>query len=279
MVRLLMLKGLPASGKSTYAKKLADKGWVRVNKDDLRAMLNNGKWSKHNEKFVLKVRNLIVADALSQNKDVVVDDTNLEEKHREELQKIANVYNANFKIKFFGTPLKTCLERDSLRQNPVGAEVINMMYKKYLRPPQEYIPPEGKPKAIICDIDGTLAEMTGRSPYDYTRVKEDILKQPIAEIIEKFQNDGYKIILLSGREDSCRDDTIEWLADNSVDFDHLFMRKTKDGREDSIIKKELFEAHVEKEFQVLFVLDDRNRVVDLWRSLGMTCLQVQEGDF
>ena len=61
-----MLKGLPASGKSTYAKKLANKGWTRVNKDDLRAMLNDGKWSRSNEKFVLKVRDFIVADALSE---------------------------------------------------------------------------------------------------------------------------------------------------------------------------------------------------------------------
>jgi len=279
MSNLLMLKGLPASGKSTYAKKLVDKGWVRVNKDDLRAMLNNSKWSKNNEKFVLKVRDFIVSDAISLGKNVVVDDTNFEEKHEEDLRKIANVYGANFEIKFFDTPLKTCLERDSSRPNPVGSKVINDMYKKYLRPQQEYIPPEGKPKAIICDIDGTLAEITDRSPYDYTKVKQDILKEPIASILEKFAGDLYTIILLSGREDSCRDDTLEWLADNGVDFDYLYMRKTGDDRNDAIIKKELFEAHVEKNFQVFFVLDDRNRVVDLWRSLGLTCFQVQEGDF
>ena len=61
MSKLLMLRGLPASGKSTYAKELADKGWIRVNKDDLRAMLNNSNWSKGNEKRVLKLRDDIIA--------------------------------------------------------------------------------------------------------------------------------------------------------------------------------------------------------------------------
>ena len=63
---LFMMRGLPASGKSTAAKKLVDKygNCTRVNKDDLRSMLDNGRYSRSNEQFVLKVRDFIIENAL-----------------------------------------------------------------------------------------------------------------------------------------------------------------------------------------------------------------------
>jgi len=81
-MKLLMLKGLPGSGKSTYAKTLLEKGgWVRVNKDDLRAMMHNSKHSSKKEVMILRVRDLIVKEALERNLNVVVDDTNFHPKH------------------------------------------------------------------------------------------------------------------------------------------------------------------------------------------------------
>lgn len=132
-----------------------------------------------------------------------------------------------------------------------------------------------KPTAIMVDIDGTLAHMVDRSPYDYSKVKEDTLDEVIAGITRKYTH----VILMSGRPDTCREDTENWLRKHDVRFDHLYMRGADDKREDSIVKWDLYQKHVEPEYDILFVLDDRDRVVKMWREKGLKCLQVAYGDF
>ena len=100
-MKLVMMKGLPASGKSTYARKLADLGYIRVNKDDLRDMLHNGKWSNKNERLIIRLRDLIIHSSLEDGQSVVVDDTNLYPKHRQRLAEIAKEHDAKFETKFF----------------------------------------------------------------------------------------------------------------------------------------------------------------------------------
>lgn len=136
-----------------------------------------------------------------------------------------------------------------------------------------------KPKAIICDIDGTLADMGKRIPYDFENVDKDEVKHATAEAVRVFHNAGYRIILLSGREDSSKVKTISWLKKNDIPFHELYMRKTHDRRKDAIIKRELYENHVKNLYEVLLVLDDRDQVVKMWRDLGLTCFQVDYGDF
>lgn len=288
-MKLLMLKGLPASGKSTHAKKLADDGWVRVNKDDLRAMLNNGKWSGKNEQYVLQLRDQIVSDSLAAGKSVVVDDTNLAPKHAERLKQLAQEHGAAFETKFFDVDVEECVRRDLARPASVGEKVIRDMYKQFLAPPvQVYTPPEGKPAAILCDIDGTLAHGIGvtRKPYEWDKVGTDTLDETVAGILRRYwsedpMNDEREpqIVLLSGRDGSCEQATRDWLHKHGIRYDALFMRAVGDMRKDHIVKRELFEQHVRENYRVLFVLDDRNQVVDMWRSLGLKCLQVAPGDF
>jgi predicted kinase len=279
MPKLLMLKGLPASGKSTHAKELAASGWVRTNKDDLRAMLNDSNWSKSNEAAVLRLRDFIVLDALKRGKNVVVDDTNFAPIHEETLKKLAQDNKAGFEVKFFDTPLEECIKRDLKRPNSVGERVIKKMYNDYLKPaPAVYTAPEGAQYAVICDIDGTLAHMTDRSPYDWSRVDEDTVDRVVRSIFNGQL--GVRKILLSGRDSVCREATERWLYLNSVDYDDLFMRAEGDNRKDSVVKRELFDEHIRDKYNVLFVLDDRNQVVDMWRDeLGLKCFQVAPGDF
>ena len=284
MAKLLMLKGLPGSGKSTHARELAKNGYVRVNKDDLRAMLNDGKWSKANEKFVLKVRDFIVREALTDGKSVVVDDTNLAPKHREVLADIAKEFGATFETKFFDVEPEECIKRDLKRANSVGQKVIWDMYNQFLRKREVYVPPEDKPEAIIVDLDGTLAHMSGRSPYDWDRVGEDVVDANISDLLYRiavgnYDNKRPEIIILSGRDAVCHGKTFRWLKDNNIEYDALFMRPEGDMRKDSIVKRELFEEHIRDNYQVKFILDDRNQVVEMWRDMGLTCFQVAEGDF
>ncbi|MDC1174334.1 HAD family acid phosphatase [Bacteriovoracaceae bacterium] len=146
-----------------------------------------------------------------------------------------------------------------------------------------------KDKAIIVDIDGTLADVEHRvhfvqaSPKDWKNFNQHIIHDKInpwcLEIIKKFKKDQYKIILLTGRTDDFQKDTEEWLVKFNVPFDLLLMRSESDRREDFEIKKEIYQNNIEPKFDSLFVLEDRLSVVKMWRSLGLTCLQCDWGDF
>ncbi len=276
-----MLRGLPASGKSTYAKELVAEGWKRVNKDELRAMIDNGKWSKLNEAFVLDMRNQVIRSALMIGMDVVVDDTNFAPIHEETLKSLANMYNAEFEIKDFDIHPTEAVKRDALRgDKSVGSKVIWNMYNQFILPNIKKIEQNPMlPRAYIVDIDGTLTIKGDRSPYDWSKVSIDTVNTDVADIVHHLRKTGAKILLLSGRDEVCRSDTFQWLLDNDIDFDGLIMRPKDDSRKDYEVKEEMYFMYIKDQYNVLGVFDDRDQVVKMWRSKGLTCLQVNYGDF
>lgn len=283
---LIMTYGLPASGKTTWAKEevLRNKGKIkRINKDDLRSMIDAGEWSKDNEQMVLQIRDELIVKFLKSGFTVIVDDTNLHPKHKLQLHNLANENNADFEVKDFSeVSVRECIKRDSLRPNSVGSKVILQMYNQYLKKkPFTLDQDPALPKAIICDLDGTLCFLNGRDPYNASTCENDLVNEPIMAIIRKFSED-HNILFTSGREGKYMTETINWLG-NHLDLNktryYLFMRKEGDMRKDSIIKEEIFETKIRPVFNVVFVLDDRNQVVEMWREKGLTCLQVAEGNF
>ena len=290
--KIIMTIGLPASGKSTWAKKFileqnTDYGgrYKRVNKDDLRAMVDCGKWSKSNEKFILLTRDFLVRSAIKQGNSIIVDDTNLDPSHERDLKAIADELGADFEIKDFrDVSLAICLERDSKRVDSVGEKVIMGMYDRYLKPKIPVIVQDSKlPAAIICDIDGTIAIKGDRDIYDSSKVYLDTVNKPVFDLL-KMVPVGVKIIFCSGREDVCGEQTCDWLDQNVLSplnrtVDRMLMRKTGDHRKDSIVKEEIYHEHIENRYNILFVLDDRDQVVQMWRQQGLTCLQVADGNF
>ncbi len=276
MNKLIILKGLPGSGKSTFAQELVKQGYKRVNKDLLREMIDCGVWSRDNESTILESEKVLVREFLKQGFNVVVDDCNFA--HTETWMNVAQASNADFGEEFFNTPVYECIERDAKRgDKSVGSKAILNMYFKYLRKDSPWS--EDKQNAFIFDIDGTLARMNGRSPYDYTKVDTDTCNQNIGMILRALRNTGLPILIVSGRKNECREMTEKWLEDNGLPHSYLFMRQDGDNRKDSIIKKEIYEYKIEPYYNIVAVFDDRNQVVDMWRSLGLTCLQCDYGGF
>lgn len=292
--RILILKGLPASGKSTYAKQLLAEHpnvYKRINKDDLRTMLDDGQHSKGREQFILKARNVLIREVIESNMSPIIDDTNLNPLHETEVRKIAESYSPAIpvEVKEFNESVRTCIERDAKREKPVGGKVIRDMAKRWLPSVQKVLEQDTSlPRAIICDLDGTLAIIGDRSPYDASRCHEvDGLNYPVARIIRQYHQLGVHLIFMSGREEHYQQQTQWFLSKHFVESAnslenfsyHLIMRDTGDKRKDAIVKEELFNKHVRGNFYVELVLDDRDQVVEMWRDLGLTCFQVAPGDF
>ena len=320
MISVEMLVGIPGSGKSTHAKAVVAKdpnNWVRVNNDDLRAMMNGSVWSADYEKMITDARNYLIRDALKMGKNVVIDNLNLNKRHFDDVCKIAKSINADIQVfeKVFFIELDEAIERDSKREGKakVGEAVIRKWWKdsggkqfKFYKPRTEIfrerngnlnsavaapVWDSNLPTAVLCDLDGTLALIHDRSPYDASDCDiKDLPNTPVIETVLAHYHAGRKIIFCSGREDKFRPETIRFIEKHLLTDDpqtgevepigyQLFMRKTDDFRKDAIIKEEIYQNEIEGKYNVLMVLDDRNQVVDFWRAKGLTCFQVAEGNF
>lgn len=285
--RIWFLKGLPASGKSSWSAKHINDDTIRLNKDDFRLMMG-GKFSDVKEKAVLAGLRAAGVNALHAGLNVIIDDTNFAPKHRKFWEDGAKEYGYNMTEVYFDTPVDVCIERDMTRgEKSVGAKVIQDMYHRYINTEKvtnviKYREQDQTlRKAIIVDIDGTLALLNGRNPYDNTKVHTDLPNQPIVDLV-KLLSLTFSILIVSGREGTleCRNATVDWLDSQFITFDELFMRPEKDYRKDSTIKKEIFETDIAHRWNVQLVLDDRDQVVDLWRNtLHLPCLQVNYGNF
>ena len=196
-----MTRGAPGAasqlkGKTTWAKKwvAAESGRTRANRDDLREMLfgEQGRLSFEKEEMITTLQREMVKSLLRRGVDVVADDMNLRIRYVREWRKLADLQGADFEVVDFEIDLKEAIARDLDRAHlrHVGEPVISDLYRRFTRngklppiPPapvdvdrssgETYVPAPWLPQAVMVDIDGTLALMQGRSPYDLSRVNED----------------------------------------------------------------------------------------------------------
>lgn len=311
MKKIKIVVGLSGSGKSTWAKEFCKNNpeWLRINRDDIRKSMLTVSLNEYHqwetaakyriEKLVTEQHNQLMTNALRDNWHVVLDNTHLKQSYINEYKKILTENFESFEISYqlMDVPLEICLENDKKREDVVGETVIREQLQKlgslkkllsfktetYSR--ESFLATQNKdlPRCVLVDIDGTVAQMQGRYPFDWNRVGEDLPKQNIIRLVKALKENGNQIIFFSGRDEVCRNITREWLCEyfqwKLSDF-QLFMRKSNDQRKDSDVKFDLYEEHIRNKYFVELVIDDRQQVVDMWRrKLGLTCLQVDYGDF
>jgi hypothetical protein len=244
---------------------------------------------------VLRILERTVVGLVDAGYDVVVDNTQLQRRIPNMLR-AALAGRAEFEVRdLTGVPVEECVKRDAERESPVGEEQIRRMWRDHQRArrtwqltaewmndyvqPEPYVADPGLPPAVLVDIDGTLALHNGRDPYAFHRCGEDLLNKPVARVVGLHRAAGDYVVLLSGRSEEFRPQTAAWLAKHEVTFDELWMRHAGDQRRDDVVKAELFDVHVRHRFAVTHSLDDRDRVVSLYRRMGLPCWQVAPGDF
>lgn len=315
---ILFLVGIPGSGKSTFAKKHVrdHANYKRVNKDELRFMIHDedfqGGFDRAKENYVLACRDHLIRQALKDGYNVVVDDTNIEDKHYNRVCQIAERFaqdrgmSVTVSVKVFDTPLDECLRRNALREGKavVPADVIKKMHTKLMKGSMRTNPgttyaaetivrpyTPGLPSVIVTDADGTCSLLNGRNPYDAKGCINDGINEPVIGLLHDLMH-RYPIIVVSGREDKDKEETKLWYRqvagvkffdpekdDKVCGIIAVHMRKTGDQRKDAIIKREIYEREILPYYNVKFHLDDRQQVVDAVRAMGIPVFQVAPGDF
>ena len=299
--------GPPLSGKTTFTSLITkyDSDIKIISRDLIRDNLKNHSNSPEIEKIITKIEDSYILN-LVKHYDLILDNTYSKVSYLKDLIKIivkSKVKDVKLNlVDFSDVPLETILQRLEHRERKVPIEVIKKMHNRCRQNLKEVkniihnfnvslsIPVNDRviskiqnnelQKALIVDIDGTLSHNEGiRAPFEYHKVINDDIDEIIRHIIVIYRSIGYQIIIVSGREDHCYDMTRDWLNKHNVPYDFMYMRKSNDFRKDYIVKKEIYDKYIKNTFNVLFCLDDRNQVVDMWREIGIKCLQVQDGDF
>lgn len=134
-------------------------------------------------------------------------------------------------------------------------------------------------QAIIVDLDSTLALLGDRSPYNYDECQYDQLNKVVYRLIMKYKLDGYHILIVTGRPMTHAEMTMEWLNKYHVPYDMLVMRPEGDKQPDTTLKLRAYNQYIKGRYDVEFVLEDRTRVVKMWRENGLICFQVCNGDY
>ena len=303
MSKLLILVGAPGSGKSTFARYFlrTEDNWIRVNRDDFRLMqFGDSLMIPFYEERISKMVEASVLTLLKSDTNVIIDATNTSLRTIQDMIHTYTEY-ADISFKVFDLPVDELVKRCDKRYEETGKFISksvverNVANLKHTLERFDFAPIPRKvqvattsyatqdknlPKAVICDLDGTLSLLNGRDPYNAATCDNDLLNEPVAAVLKMAKQRGYQVILLSGREDKFREPTVRFLDKHQIGYDLLLMRTSNDFRKDNIIKRELFEGEIQGKYFVEFLLDDRNQVVDMWRKdLHLPCFQVNYGDF
>lgn len=308
---LTLTKGLPGCGKSSWANDFVSKSkskTIILNQDDVRATMAGGHWNykfnKANESYVQTVQCSSADVAVSKGWNIIVADTNLNPKVHDKWVEYAVANKYTLKVQDFFEEFKKgkdfvheyfainayvnhCKDWNIKRSTAVPEAVIDKMADDYYYSKIKFPVLEADDgfRYIIVDIDGTIAHMGNkRSPYDESKVYLDDPDWEVMNTIQcEFDMDTKRtrIIVMSGRHETCREMTEQWLQKHAFTYHHLYMRGADDNRGDDIVKYELYMKHVfGTGKRVVKVFDDRNRVVAMWRKLlGLKVMQVAYGNF
>ena len=292
--KIIILIGISASGKSTYAREFVEthSNAVIVNRDSLRSLFwssNDKSYYDHpylvrRENYVTHAQTELIARALQNGLTVLIDNTNLRMKYIQDFHK--TFPHVDIEHKLFEIDSDVASLRDAQRVKSVGIDVIEKQVSELehlkvcfdfdTRPganSAKLSQIENLPNAYVFDIDGTLALKTSdRSYYDWTRVGEDSLNEPVA-ICARNLGQCSKVLICSGRDEICRSETEKWLRSHDISFDELHMRPLMDRRPDSDIK-EIMWRDIVKRYRIIAMYDDRQCVIRRARYLGFTVFDV-----
>ena len=287
--KIIVLQGPPASGKSTWARETAKAGtpYVIVNRDSIRNARGEY-WIPDQEDYISDIEEYGVKSAINRNLIPIIDATNLNPKTIRKWENLAKELDCEIEYKQFYIPFKEALERDANREQSVGKKVLRKFYERYFY--EQYAKEIGydtrlirdaneKPDCIVIDLDGTVALHRNRLPFDWDKLGTDFFDPRMHHLIMTYVKTGVKLIFLTGRPESVRLATENWIDSNLQTDYELIMRPVNEYRSGEIVKKELWEKYVEPYYNTICVFEDSNKCVNMWRELGLLTCQVANADY
>lgn len=283
--KVIILRGLPASGKTSWADAYIKENpiFLKIEKDEIRKngrLFKDGYYNhrRGDEGVVLKERDRLIHQALQNNRGVISSDTNLVQKHITQLSNIAAQYGVEVVIiDFLDVPLKELIDRDVKRGDKmVGEQVIRDMFHKLVKKMPTFLEYDPKlPFVVVSDLDGTLTKgPKDRSPYDWSKVGNDDINLGVSHILDGVKVIDYcKIFIFSGRDEVCRPETEEWLERYDIEYNELYMRRSDHVREDGSqvsdveVKAEMIEKYIRGKYNILIWFDDRPKIVSMLRDV------------
>lgn len=271
-LKLQVKRGLPASGKTTaaYATVKESGNTGRINRDDLRAMLFESKWTGRREQVVIDCEKAIAKVLFEHKMNAIVDDTNLSSGHVDMWKNQAKEIGfSECNVDTLEINITKCVEADGWRaEKQVGKAIIHRMALN-----NGFIEWGDKP-LVIVDIDGTIACGEHREHYVKGERKSWDLyfsectgDRPVDFVVRWVRelSKTHTICLVSGRPDTTQFDTIWWLDLHNVPYDYLFMRGGSDKRPDTMVKQDILNKLPKDKID--FALDDRPVVIrEVWRK-------------
>ncbi|UYD57598.1 polynucleotide kinase [Aeromonas phage B614] len=293
--RIICTVGPTSSGKTTWAEEQVRKAPTRIvnlNRDDFRFSLfacktwSDYKFNKYNEMLVTTAVKAAAREAINLSKIVIISDTNMNQSVQHEWKLFADEMQTGFELMYFapGT-LESIMERNRYKgPRALPEHVVKKQYDEYERTygglkVYNRQANEHKRKCIMFDIDGTLMDNTGRGPFEWSKVMQDTPRESVFELWRMYKDRGYACVTVSGRDGVSEADTLESLRLHGLVPDAHYQRRAGDPRPDDVVKQEIFWEQVEPNWCVQRAIDDRQKVVDMWRRIGVECWQVQAGDF
>lgn len=303
---ITVLIGPSGAGKTTWCREFLPKNprAVRVSRDAIRAQLwaeSAAEYYAHNdvilrtrEDMVTRVLLATIQAALDAGADVVIDNTHLEKRY---IQKYLTAFPyCRFSYVYIDTPIDQCIANDATRYpgERVGEDNIRRQYPKFQamrktrttdKPPRgipdlspEKCKNDDLPDGYIFDVDGTLADNSGRSPYEWSAVDKDIVIDDVRRVLATLRAAGYAIAICTGRDGIAETKTRRWLADNKIEYDYFYIRPTGNKEPDWIVKERMW-CDIATKMNILGMFDDRDSVVRHGRKCGLRVFQVSEGAF
>ena len=313
MNKIILVLGISGSGKTYWSRQWAEEDpehRIRLNYDDIRCMFGKYWVPDRREQLVKDTFMYALRQAMYMGYDIVIDNmSNLNPKHQKEYIDLVNENNSfeespkyEIEFKWFDTPIETCISRDAARENPIGEKVIKQQWSKYRTTIIQHSIKEmlenqvvqniNLPHCIIVDMDATLCFNTNGRPFWGTdadeRVIDDVPNTPVVELVKHYKEAPYgtnpykyerNIIIVTGRSESARVGTEMWLKKYGVPYDEILMRPNRDMTKGDELKQILYDNEIKDKYYVDFVLEDSTKVVKMYRRLGLTVLQPNEGKF
>lgn len=300
----ILTRGVPASGKSTWAKQwvVAAPNRVRINRDDIREELfgkeYHGNQTGKAEIRVTEHEYERIQRALRENKSVVSDNMHMNPRFLKAYHNMAKEAGLKLQHRDFPISKEEAFRRNAARERVVPEHVIEKIYEEHVGPngefhyfdgdytPREFVAPE-KPgqMALGFDLDGSLDDTRGITHYvkrpkhrDFDMFHRSSLFTPanpeVLQILRDAQERGFAVLITTARSEKYREVSEVWLNKIGVRPDNMFMRENDDNRPDFEVKHDMYNQKIKPHYDLVRMIDDNTQAIDAWKKNGIAVTEV-----